>query len=471
MSTIIIDPITRVSGLLKIEVDIEKNKVIDARACGNQFRGFEKMYKGRPALDIISLAPRLCGICSTHHSLTCVLALEDAMKVKPDFNGMVARDIANGFEFLQNHIRQIYLFAMPDYIDTSDINPLYKTESPKASDYRIPNDKVLKIREHYVEAIKHSRNAHRAIAVLAGKAPHCHGIFIGGITTKIDIPQIEDIKYIIATIKEFIDTKMIADINILAHYYKEYYSIGRGYGNFMDYGLYSKYDSPIKYSSSSVLIDGVKENIDLELIKTDITNSWLESENSELIPGISSPPSANAYKPKGYSWVTAPRYKGYAVEGGPLARMILNGYYTGGVSTMDRLVARVLEARKICESIEGLIEMLKIGEPYQEEWVVPSDAKGIGLTAAARGCLGHWLEIKNGMIENYTIIPPSNWNLCPKDKNGVNGPLEKALIGTEIEDEKNPVEIGRIVRSFDPCLNCAAHITSDKYNPIDITII
>lgn len=111
MTTIRIDPVTRISGLLNIEVQVENNKIVDAKVSGSQFRGFEKMFEGRPPFDIIRLVPRVCGICSTHHAITAVRAFENAMNITPDLNGRIARDIANGFEMLQNYIRHIYFFC------------------------------------------------------------------------------------------------------------------------------------------------------------------------------------------------------------------------------------------------------------------------------------------------------------------------------------------------------------------------
>lgn len=471
MKTIIVDPVTRVSGLLRIEVDIDKNKIVDARAGGNQFRGFEDMFKDRPPFDIISLAPRLCGICSTHHALTSVLTLEDAMNVVPDYNGMVARDIANGFEFLQNHLRQIYIFTMPDYIDAPEINPLFKVDRNISKKSRVPKEKADIIRNNYYTAIELSRDAHRAIATLAGKAPHCHGIFIGGITTNIDIQHIDTVRYTVTKIKDFVTNKMIEDVFTIAKYYKEYYKLGRGYGNFMDYGVYDKYEEPIKYSTPAVLIDGKISSVNFDYIKEDLTSSWLNSDGDEYIPVVDTSSSPDPNKKGAYSWVTAPRYKGHALEGGPLARMTINGYYNKGISSMDRIVARALETLKICESIELLLNKLKIQKAVQQQWKVPVEAKAIGASGAARGGLAHWIHIKNGKIEKYAIIPPSNWNLSPTDNNEIKGPVEHALIGTEINDIKNPVEIGRIVRSFDPCLNCAAHVTTSNYKPIEINIL
>lgn len=472
MRKIIIDPMTRVSGVLKIEVEVENNKIIDARSSGGQFRGFERMFNGRPPLDIIRLAPRVCGICSTHHALAATLAIENALGVTPDFNGKVARDITNGFEFLQNHLRHLYFFAFPDFVEIADIDPLHKNLTAKEADYRLPPDITRRINEDYAEAVEYSRLAHRAIAVMAGKAPHCHGIFVGGITTTIGVQQVEAISYTVKVIKEFIENKLMEDIYAIAEYYNDYYAMGKGDGNFMDYGLFSDYLSPeIKYSSPGVIINGIKEGLDINHITENVAHSWFENAEENIIPGASEPSIPNAYKKDGYTWVNAARYKGYAMEGGPLARMILNGYYNHGISAMDRLVARVLEGKKICESIEGLIGLLKVGKPYQEQWVIPDEASGVGITAAARGCLGHWITIKDKKVLNYALIPPSTWNLSPTDSKGVKGPVEQALIGTEIASLENPVEIGRIVRSFDPCLNCAAHVVSDSYEPFTINLV
>ncbi|MEG0306376.1 MAG: nickel-dependent hydrogenase large subunit [Clostridium sp.] len=471
MAKIVIDPITRVSGLLSIEVEIVKNKVVSAKSSGSQFRGFEAMFKGRNPLDIIRLAPRICGICSTHHAVAATLALEDAMKVTPNLNGKVVRDIANGFEFLQNFLRHIYFFVFPDYADIIHLNPLYKTQSHKLADYRLSKADTDKINEDYLSAVKYSREAHRAIAIMAGKAPNCHGIFVGGTTTNIDVQQIEEIKYSLNIINEFVINKLIPDVFVIAKAYDDYFKMGSGYKNLMCYGLYNDYDSPIKFSSPGVMINGVREEFQASDIAENISRTWADGNAEVIIPGVDVPATPNPYKAKAYSWVNAARYKGNAMEVGSLARMILSGDYKGGISAMDRIIAKSLEAKKMCESIRGLISLLKIGKPYQEQWEIPSVARGIGLVEADRGALGHWISIDNKLVANYTLIPPSSWNLSPTDDKFVRGPVEEALVGTNIFNPKNPVEIGRIVRSFDPCSNCAAHITSDRHESMTINIV
>ena len=151
---------------------------------------------------------------------------------------------------------------------------------------------------------------------------------------------------------------MFKDISNVSNKYKEYYSMGKGCGNLIDFGLYCDYDESIKYSCPEILLNGRKEAIDFELIREDATYSWLDNKFDEIIPGIDEPQEIDVNKRGAYSWVTAPRYKGYAVEGSPIARMILSGNYIGGISALDRVIARAMEAEKICNSAEELIERL-----------------------------------------------------------------------------------------------------------------
>jgi hydrogenase large subunit len=87
---------------------------------------------------------------------------------------------------------------------------------------------------------------------------------------------------------------------------------------------------------------------------------------------------------------------------------------------------------------------------------------GYGLVEAPRGALGHWVKINGEKIEKYQIITPTAWNASPRDAKGVRGPWEEALIGTEIKDLDNPVELDHIIRSFDPCLVCTVHTINLK---------
>jgi len=101
---VIVNPITRISGYLQIEVEIENNVVVDAKSQGMMFRGFEKMLKGRVPTDAIYFTERICGICSTAHGLVSARALENALNVVPSLNERILRDIMHSCEFIQNHL-------------------------------------------------------------------------------------------------------------------------------------------------------------------------------------------------------------------------------------------------------------------------------------------------------------------------------------------------------------------------------
>lgn len=465
-----IDPVSRVSGLLDISVEVENNSIVEARSGGMQFRGFEAMFRERPPLDMPYLTARTCGICCTHHTLAASLALEEALGIIPSPNGVVVRELADGFEFLQNHLRHVYQFVFPDYVNIENVNPLHKTDAANA-DFRLPPDINARLTADYFNSLAFSRKAHTALATLAGKAPHPHGIFVGGTTTNMTIIEFNEVTSILNEIKNFVEVSLIPDMYIIASYYSDYYEMGRGYGNFLCYGLYDNPAFPVKFAFPGVIINGVKEDVvDNGAMIEDLRFTWANAPGDVIIPG-NNLVTPDATKPNAYSWVSAPRYRGYPMEVGPLARMYINGYYTRGISAMDRLIARSLETLRICECMQGLLEIIRLEPAYQERWPIPVTARGIGRTEASRGSLTHWLDIGNSVVSNYTLMPPSSWNLSPRDNNEVRGPVEEALIGTYIKDMLHPVEIGRIVRSFDPCLNCAAHVTSDRHSPLTIRII
>lgn len=464
-----IDPVSRVSGLLDIRVEIENNRIVEAYSGGMQFRGFEEMFKGRPPLDMPYLTARTCGICSVHHALASTIALEEALGVTPSTNGVVVRELANGFELLQNHLRHFYQFVIPDYVNIEGVSILQKN-NPSLCDYRLPPEINARIAANYFNSIPMSRKAHTAVAILAGKAPHPHGVFVGGTTTNISSIQFSEILSILGEIKRFIQSVVISDMNTIAEYYSDYYNMGASYGNFIAEPLFSEATFPVQYSLGGVLINGQKEAFDINLISEDVRYTWMDAPNN-LIPFEFSITVPNADKPDAYSWVNAPRYNVYAVEVGPLARMYISGTYTRGISAMDRLIARILETEQICNSLEGLLSILQLEDAIQTQWQVPNTARGLGIVAASRGMLIHSLEIEERLIKTYKLITPSNWNFSPKDNNNLRGAVEESLIGTSISDASNPVEIGRIVRSFDPCLNCAAHVISDRHAPFRMDIL
>ena len=468
VNTVTVNPLTRISGFLEIKAEVENGVIMDARSSGLLFRGFEKMLQGRPPLDAIYFTQRICGICSTAHSMSSSLALEEALGVKPDINSQIIREFVHGCEFIQNHLRHFYQYTLPDYIKGPDINPLYAVSH---KDFRLPKYLNDMLSRHYIDSLGYSRSAHDLLATLGGKAPHNHGIFVGGITSDIDMSKLLKLKSILKEIRQFVEGAMIEDCNIIGQYYPEYYNMGVGDKNLMTYGVFNYPENKdIYYTGSSVYINGKIEAFDSGLINEDIQKAWYTAENNINKPeGPYTEEDLN--KQDAYSWVKAPRYKGLPMEVGPLARMFISGEYTRGISTMDRTMARVLEVRKIVGIMQNILNIIPEYVNKQIQYQIPDKAQGIGLIDTTRGALGHWLAIDNKVLKNYSIITPSAWNLSPQDMQKVRGPVESALVGTNIEDINNPVEIGRIVRSFDPCVSCATHVYGKNTASIEIKLM
>ncbi len=454
---IVINPVTRISGFMEIDATIDNNAVTDVKTEGLLFRGFEKMLEGRNPFDAVYFTQRICGICSTAHSVAATMALESAMGIVPGEQGRYLRDILHGCEFLQNHIRHFYQYTIPDFVRLPDKYPLYVTEH---NDFRLPEGKNENIVKNYFLSLDISRSAHKMLAVLGGKAPHNHGVFIGGITTQATTDKIIKIKSILHSIRQFIENRMIPDAYTIAGYYKDYFKNGRGYGNLLSYGCFNKYtELGTLYVDPLVYTQGNISAFNPDEITQEIDYSWYKSETNEYKP-TGATAEADMDKSKAYSWVKAPRYRGISYEVGPLARQWLSGEYRNGISTMDRTIARVLEARKIAEVMGILIENLIPGLSVQKQYTIPDASEGAGLIDTTRGALGHWLKIENGNISRYQLITPSGWNLSTRGNNNLRGTAEQALMDTKITDFDNPVELGRIIRSFDPCVSCATHVYS-----------
>jgi len=452
---IVLNPVTRISGFLEIGVTIEDNKVVDANSVGLFFRGFEKMLVGRSPFDAVYFTERICGICSSAHGIASSLALENAMGIIHSEQGRFLRDIIHCCEFLQNHIRQFYQFTVPGFVKMPDIFPLFATNN---TDFRLPLYLNNLIQTHYMESLEISRKAHQLLAIFGGKAPHNHGVFIGGGTSEATVDKILAFNTGLQEIDLFILDKMIPDAEIIARYYNDYYQMGGGYGNLLSYGCFNNYkELGTLYLGPSVYRNGEISTFNPENITEEIDFSWYVDPVDSYRP-LETMPTDDMNKESAYSWIKSAKYSTLSYECGPLARQWLIGAYKNGISAMDRTMARVLEAQKIVDIASTLVSNLIPGTITQEIYRVPTQAVGSGLVDTARGSLGHWLKIDNSLLSFYQVITPSVWNLSSRGNDGLRGTIEQALIGTYIENPENPVEIGRIVRTFDPCVSCASHV-------------
>ncbi len=461
---IVIDPITRISGLMSLEVEIDNKKIIDARCTGSMFRGFELMLKGRTPFDAPYFTERICGICSTAHSYVATLAVEKALGYTATENQLIIRELIHGSDLIQSHMRHFYLFVLPDYIDGQFGMPSFKT---KLVDSRIPKEKTERIFKHYVTSLSISKKAHQMEAILAGKAPHNHGIYPGGVTVVLSEEKRQSFLSLLREIEDFVKYSMYEDTITLGKYYQDYFYIGSSGDNFLTFGMLNGFkDKNLNYVNSSVILDGNNSEVDFNKICESIKSSWYslsDNNNEECLKQLGKEQWIdNRQKLGAYSFIKAPRYDGKAMEVGPLARMKSCGLYNVPSSTLGRVTARTFEIIKVVEIMKKLMEKVETDMEFFENLKNVGLGEGFAFRDTMRGTLSHYLNIKDGKIENYNIITPSAWNLGPAVPGESKGIAEKALIGTEIKDENNPIEIGRIIRSFDPCISCATHVYIDK---------
>jgi hydrogenase large subunit len=458
-----IDPVTRLEGHLKIVVTVDTinnvQQVVDAKATGTLFRGFENILLNRTPTDAQHITQRICGVCPVSHGMAAVLALDAACEVRVPNNARIMRNLVLAANLIDSHILHFYHLTMPDFIDGPDMPPWQPSWTV---DKRFTAAQTNTLLTHYVSALDMRRKAHEAGAIFGGRMPHPPTYIPGGFTTRPTTSGINNFKNYLGEIISFCTASHIPDAELLATTYPDYKDVGRGYGNLLAFGVFE-----VDATGSNFLLkrgrvaDGSTsvQAVDVNAITEQVTKSWYKDSSNNLNPasGVTSPVDP-AKKKTAYSWLKAPRFGTTPYEAGALSRMWVNGDYRRGISVMDRHLARAYETLKVAQAALTWANGLIPGDSVSTQATLPSTAASIGLTEAPRGALGHWLQISGGKISRYQIITPTCWNASPRDSVGQLGPIEQALIGTPVEDISQPVEVVRVIHSFDPCLSCAVHV-------------
>lgn len=478
---IAIDPLTRVEGHLKIEVEVKDGKVVDAKCSGGMFRGFEQILKGRDPRDSSQIVQRICGVCPTAHCTASVMAQDDAFGVKVPTNGRITRNLIFGANYLQSHILHFYHLAALDYVKGPDVSPFV----PRYANADLLTDRITDPAKaeatntyglnQYLKALEVRRICHEMVAMFGGRMPHVQGMVGGGTT---EIPTAEKLAEYAARFKEvqkFVLDEYLPLIYTLGSVYTDLFATGIGWKNVIAFGVFPLDDDLKTFLlKPGVYIDGKDEEFDPKLIKEYVGHSFFDYSAPGGLHYTSGETSPNPDKPGAYSFVKAPRYKDKPCEGGPLARQwvanpelspvgqkLLKELYgieaknfrdlgDKAFSIMGRHVARAEETWQVAVAVEKWLKECKPGEETYAKPEIPDTGEGTGFTEAPRGALLHYLKIKDKKIDNYQVVSATLWNANPRDDMGQRGPIEEALIGVPVPDIKNPVNVGRLVRAFDP---------------------
>lgn len=509
-TTVTLSPVTRIEGHLAVHTETEPlalgerqaYRVTQARCEGEMFRGFEQILTGRDPLDAQQITQRICGVCPVAHGIASVGAQEMAYGIRPNHNGRLTQNLILAANYLQSHILHFYVLAALDFVDVTAVlkytgadrglkavkawieaSLARKDSFPAApflprfeGDYIQSADRNVALLSHYLEALEMRKVCHEMAAVFGARLPHTTALVPGGCTEKPTIERLLSYASRLNRILAFVQEVYLPDLLEVAAEFPQYFDVGRGCGNFLAYGVFPMEDTgDKKLIEPGVVIGGKWERFDPAHIAEHVAHSRYTDGQPKHPSQGETHPAPN--KSNAYSWLKAPRYQGHAMEVGPLARVMCNylapnSWVTKEVndflaqvklpaekllSVLGRHVARGVEALWVGKQAMKWLDEIEIDAPAAQDFSIPQAGSGVGLTEAARGALGHWLTIEDYRIKHYQCVVPTTWNCSPRDDQGKPGPVEEALNGLTVADPAQPIEVGRVVRSFDPCIACAVH--------------
>jgi [NiFe] hydrogenase large subunit/hydrogenase large subunit len=335
MTHIVVDPVTRIEGHLRVEAEVDGGMVQNAWSSSTMFRGIETILKGRDPRDAWAFTQRICGVCTTVHAITSIRAVENAIGAEPPPNARLLRNLIMASQMVQDHVVHFYHLHALDWVDivsalsadpgaTAQLaqsisdwplsSATYFTGVQNRvqqfvergqlgpfgnaywghSAYRLPPEANLLAVAHYLEALDWQREFIKIHAVLGGKNPHLQSFLVGGMATPVDpdqqasinVTSLATMRKLIREAKAFVEKVYIPDLLAVASFYKDWAAYGAGAGNYLVYGEYPDADGS---NAPLYLPSGVIRNRDLSTVEAldeskiteYVTHSWFEYEGGD----------------------------------------------------------------------------------------------------------------------------------------------------------------------------------------------
>ncbi|MGI2036555.1 nickel-dependent hydrogenase large subunit [Shewanella frigidimarina] len=549
---VVIDPITRIEGHLRVEVEVDDNNVITkAWSSSTLWRGIEVILKGRTPMDVGLIVQRICGVCTYSHYRCGTEAVENALGVKIPLNAKYLRSLMQSSLYMHDHIVHFYHLHGLDWVDvvsalsadpalaakvamnysdapiaagegelkavqarvkglveTGKLGPFANAYWGNGT-YRFTPEQNLIALSHYLKALEVQRVAAEMLAIFGGKSPHPQSIVVGGVTSVRDMlspARLQEWKQKHAIVQDFIERAYQADIVMAAEAFGTEASVlgGVNVNSFLCGEDFITANGEYLFNQGVILNGDLANVLDIDpsLIKEDVTHAWYKADGPQHPYQGTTIPDYTGFIERDtvygklptingdgkYSWVKSPRYQDEPIEVGPLACLLVN-YARGNqvvVNAVDGLLARtglplealfttlgrtaarmlqtVLVGQASLQTFDSLLINIQSDQStYVKPEVDPDRVyEGYSMIEAPRGMLSHWIRIKDAKVENYQAVVPTTWNAGPVDANGKMGPYEASLIGLKLEDPTKPLEVIRIIHSFDPCMACSVHVMDYK---------
>src|SRR5512144_2237175 len=471
MTHVVVDPVTRIEGHLRIEAEVDGGSVREAWSSSTMFRGVELILKGRDPRDAWAFTQRICGVCTTVHAIASIRAVENAVGAVPPPNARVLRNIVMSAQMVQDHVVHFYHLHALDWVDvvsalsadpakTSALAesisdwPLSSAKyfagvrdrlkgfvdrgqlGPFAnaywghSAYKLPPEANLMAVAHYLEALEWQREVIKVHAILGGKNPHLQSFLVGGMATPVDPDRqaslnadtIAQVRGLIAKARDFVTRVYIPDLLAVASFYKDWAGYGSGVGNYLVYGEYPEEEGA---SSRLFLPSGVirkrdrsrVERFDPTKITEHVKHSWYEYDGGD---DKSLHPSQGETRPK----YTGPKPPYERLETGGKYSWLKSPRYDGEpmeVGPLSRmLVAYASGHPRVKELVGAVLGKLGVGPPALFSTLGRVAARGIETLVLAERMEGWLDELAANMQSDKRIHDNDKWSPSswPKECSG-----------------------------------------------------
>jgi hydrogenase large subunit len=386
---ITIDPITRIEGHLRIDVEVDNNEVQKAWASSTMWRGIERILVGRDPRDAWLFTQRFCGVCTTVHALTSVRAVEDALNLEIPLNAQYIRNLIMIAHALHDHVVHFYQLSALDWVDVTQVlkaDPVKASQIAESlSDWpgnsakemaavkqkiktlvesgqlgifahgywghpamKLPPEINLIAVSHYLQALEYQRYANQVVAMLGGKTPHIQNVAVGGVANAINVDsqaalnvdRLYSMKALLDKVIPFVQNVYVPDVCAVAGLYPEWFGYGKGVTNYLSVpdlpldGKSTKYAMAGGYIPNGDLakfkpIAGQKDELWRKGVTEDNTHAYYTGSGPvHPFEGTTNPDFTDWKEDGKYSWVKAPRFLGEPAQVGPLAN-VLCGYAAG----------------------------------------------------------------------------------------------------------------------------------------------
>ena len=367
MTRSVIDPVTRIEGHLRVEMEVENGKVSDAWVSGGCFRGIELVVENRTPEDAAQIVQRICGVCPVSHAHASSIAAEKAYGITISNNARIIRNIQEGAQFLHSHILWFYNLAGLDYVNplnalkanpadamdlaraagtsmNSDFVALKEHLSQFAENgqlsifsgnwfdaedgtgFKLPPELDLICTAHYLEALGMQAKASQISALLGGKMPHVMTLRPGGTAFVPTDQKLDDLKLLVDELYNWVEATMIPDVLAIAPYYADAFGYGKGPGRYIAWGVFEREDFKMsnRYLPSGVLDENLNlSEPDEKAIAEWVGRSWYKGSETYQAPNFTTEPEYTDYNVNDrYTWVKCPTYNGNSMEATSLSRVL-----------------------------------------------------------------------------------------------------------------------------------------------------